>query len=74
MTKSSETLRTLDDLAAAGLIPAGDVEAAGLAQVFEQYAVAITPQMADLIDGDPANDPIARQFVPTTQELVTTAD
>lgn len=74
MSRSSDTLRTRDDLAAAGLIPADGVDSADLAQVFEQYAVAITPQMADLIEGDPATEPIARQFVPTAAELVTTAE
>ena len=61
------TLRTLPDLAAAGLLP--DAEMSALAPVAERYAVAITPHVAGLIDrADPA-DPIARQFVPTPAEL-----
>src|SRR5665213_162666 len=42
----------------------------GLAAVAERYAVAITPAMAALIEGDPATDPIGRQFVPQEAELV----
>jgi lysine 2,3-aminomutase len=42
-----------------------------LAAVAERYAVAITPEMAALIDGDPAQDPIGRQFVPQAAELDT---
>ena len=35
----------------------------------ERYAVAITPEMARLIDRADADDPIARQFVPDAREL-----
>jgi len=43
-------------------------------QVAEQFSVAVTDEMAALIDpGDP-NDPIAAQFVPSAAELVTTAE
>ena len=59
----AETLRTADDLVAAGL--ARDVSE--LAAVTAAYATAITPAMAALIDrADPA-DPIARQFVPSAR-------
>ena len=55
-------------LAAAGLIPAARL--AELERVAQRYAVALTPDMAALIDpADPA-DPIARQFVPDPAELV----
>jgi lysine 2,3-aminomutase len=40
-----------------------------LAAVAERYAVAITPHVEALIAGDPATDPIARQFVPQAVEL-----
>lgn len=61
------TLRTLDDLAEAGLLPADRVP--GLEAVAARYAVAVTPAMTALIDaGDPA-DPIARQFIPEAAEL-----
>jgi len=64
---NARTLRSASDLAAAGLI--APERAAALERVAAQYAVAITPAMADLIDsGDPAG-PIARQFVPDTAEL-----
>jgi lysine 2,3-aminomutase len=62
-------LRGVDDLVAAGLVREGD--AAALAPVAARYAVAVTPAMAALIDpADPA-DPIARQFIPSPEELRT---
>jgi lysine 2,3-aminomutase len=61
------TLRTPRDLVAAGLAPAE--RAAALERVAAQYAVAITPAVAELIDPlDPA-DPIGRQFLPSPAEL-----
>ncbi|WP_051356701.1 lysine-2,3-aminomutase-like protein [Azorhizobium doebereinerae] len=61
------TLRTADDLIAAGLAPAA--RRAALAAVAGRYAVAVTPELAAAIDrADPA-DPIARQFVPDAAEL-----
>ncbi|HKR90048.1 MAG TPA: lysine-2,3-aminomutase-like protein [Phenylobacterium sp.] len=64
---AARTLRTPASLAEAGLIAPEDV--AGLARVAAQYAVAITPAVAALVDrADPA-DPIARQFVPDLREL-----
>jgi lysine 2,3-aminomutase len=63
------TLRTLQDLTEHGLIDAGDAPA--LRPVAERYAIAVTPAMAALISGGPGSDPIARQFVPTTDELRT---
>jgi lysine 2,3-aminomutase len=63
----NETLRNPDDLARAGLIPPESLSA--LERVASRYAVAISPAMAALIEaGDPA-DPIARQFVPSPEEL-----
>lgn len=64
------TLRTADDLVAAGLAAPADRTA--LARVAERYAVAITPAMADLVAAADPCDPIARQFVPDPAELVTT--
>ncbi len=61
-------LRTVADLVDAGLVPAED--AAALAAVAARYAIAVTPEMAALIDrADLDNDPIARQFVPDVREL-----
>ncbi len=45
-----------------------------IAQVAARYAVAITPDMAALIDETDPSDPIACQFVPSEAELVTTPD
>lgn len=59
------TLRSAEDLAAAGLTQ----DAASLTGVMAAYATAITPSLAALIDrADPA-DPIARQFIPSPAEL-----
>ena len=63
----AKTLRLPSELAAAGLVPAERL--AGLERVAARYAVAITPDMAGLIDPDDPDDPIARQFVPSTAEL-----
>jgi lysine 2,3-aminomutase len=63
------TLRSIDRLAGAGLVPAD--AAAALEPVAARYAVAVTPAVAALIDrADPA-DPIARQYVPSAAELRT---
>jgi lysine 2,3-aminomutase len=64
---TAKTLRRADELAGHGLVPAARVEA--LARVAARYAVAITPAMAELINPDDADDPIARQFVPDPAEL-----
>ena len=65
-------LRNPEDLAGAGLIGPERVEP--LRPVVARYAVAITPAIADLIDVDDPDDPIARQFVPSERERDTTAD
>ena len=54
-------------MCAQALVPPEKLEA--LAEVAARYAVALTPAMADLIDGNDPNDPIARQFVPDAREL-----
>ncbi|MCE9522263.1 MAG: lysine-2,3-aminomutase-like protein [Alphaproteobacteria bacterium] len=64
---TARTLRTVDDLAAAALIPRENTET--LASVTARYALAITPAMAALIDTNDPTDPIARQFVPDAREL-----
>ncbi len=61
------TLRSPVALADAGLIAADRL--AGLERVAAQYAVAITPAMAELIEVSDADDPIARQFIPAEAEL-----
>src|SRR3954469_16415481 len=60
-------LRTPAELAAAGLITPEDMFA--LEPVAARYAIAITPAIADLIDAKAADDPIARQFVPSPAEM-----
>ncbi|MDP4026180.1 lysine-2,3-aminomutase-like protein [Methylobacterium sp. NEAU 140] len=63
----NRTLRSPEDLAAAGLLPADAAES--LRAVLARYAVAITPDMAELIEPDDPADPIARQFVPRAEEV-----
>jgi lysine 2,3-aminomutase len=63
--------RTLgaNELASAGLVELGRIEE--IRRVAEEFAVALTEDVAALIDpADPA-DPIAAQFVPSEAELVT---
>lgn len=62
-------LRSVADLVAAGIVPAGDTGV--LRKVSQKYAVAIPPALARLIDPDDPDDPIARQFVPHPAELET---
>lgn len=62
-----KTLRSPAALAQAGLVAPEDL--AGLERVAAQYAVAITPAMAELVQD--LADPIARQFVPCEAELDT---
>ena len=62
------TLRQPSDLIAHGLAPAalqGELE-----RVASRYAVAVTPHVASLIDRDDPNDPIARQYIPSPDELI----
>ena len=68
MRSAARTLRRPADLARAGLVAPGrlgDIE-----RVAAQYAVAISPALAELIDPSDPHDPIARQFVPDAAELV----
>ena len=67
MNVAPKTLRHLSELRDAGLLPVDHL--AALEQVAAQYAVAITPAMAELIDRADPHDPIARQFVPDAAEL-----
>jgi lysine 2,3-aminomutase len=65
------TLRDAGDLVAHGL--SRPAELAVLNKVASRYAIAVTPEIAALIDtGDPA-DPIARQFIPSAEELTSQA-
>jgi lysine 2,3-aminomutase len=64
---ATATLRTPQELVAQRLAPASS--RVQLEQVASRYAVAITPDVAALIDPDDPNDPIARQYVPSANEL-----
>ncbi|HWU18530.1 MAG TPA: lysine-2,3-aminomutase-like protein [Devosia sp.] len=66
------SLKNADDLVAAGLVSHEQRDA--LAAVAERYAIALTPAVVGLIDRDDPSDPIARQFIPTADELVTTPE
>lgn len=45
---------------------------AAIERVAERYAIAITPDVMDLIDRADSDDPIARQYVPDAREAFTT--
>jgi lysine 2,3-aminomutase len=62
------TLRQPAELIAHGLAPASAL--GELERVAARYAVAVTPDIAGLIDPNDPDDPIARQFIPTAHELV----
>src|SRR5471030_1317173 len=61
------TLRQPTELVAHGLASAVDLF--DLEQVAARYAIAVTPDMAALIDRNDPDDPIARQFIPSVEEL-----
>ena len=63
----TRTLRSAKDLVVAGLISPEQMP--GLERVAAQYAVAVTADLAALIDPADPEDPIARQFLPSEAEL-----
>ncbi len=65
----SRILRSVEDLAAAGLI--SGAETGPLRAVLDRYAVSVTAEMAELIEPGAPDDPIARQFLPDARECVT---
>jgi lysine 2,3-aminomutase len=67
-TNLARTLREPGELVAHGLARAADL--ADLEKVAARYAIAVTPAIAALIDRDDPHDPIARQFIPSADELV----
>lgn len=69
VANATNTIRSIAQLAEAGLAAAGDQPL--LEEVAARYAIAITPDIAALIDSSAADDPIARQFVPDARELFT---
>ncbi|MHC2088411.1 lysine-2,3-aminomutase-like protein [Methylobacterium sp.] len=66
------SLRNPAQLVEAGLVAPSDLSA--LEAVAARYAVSVTPDMAELIDPTDPADPIARQFLPRAEELVTRAE
>jgi lysine 2,3-aminomutase len=60
------------DFLARGLVSADKL--AEIRRVAEQFSVALTEDMAGLIDPGDADDPIAAQFVPSGAELETTPE
>jgi lysine 2,3-aminomutase len=66
------TLREPAELAAQGLVSVADLPA--LEKVAARYAIAVTPEVAALIDPDDPFDPIARQYIPSAEELVVQAN
>jgi lysine 2,3-aminomutase len=67
--RSATTLRQAAELVAHGLAPAADLS--DLEKVAARYAVAVTADIAALIDPRDPDDPIARQFIPSAEELTT---
>jgi lysine 2,3-aminomutase len=66
--KLAATLRQPAELIERSLAPASAL--ADLEKVAARYAIAVTPDIAALIDPDDPDDPIARQFIPDVAELV----
>ena len=62
------TLRAPAELVGHGLAP--PAELAELEDVAARYAVAVTADIAALIDRSDPDDPIARQFIPSAEELL----
>jgi lysine 2,3-aminomutase len=61
-----------DDFVANGLVAPERLDE--IRRVAERYSVAVTEDMAMLIDPGEPTDPIAAQFVPSAAELATTAE
>ena len=70
--KPAATLRDPTELVAQGLVAVEDL--ADLEKVAARYAVAVTPDVAALIDPDDPLDPIARQYIPSVEELIVQAN
>ena len=69
---NGRTVRSPSDLVARGLVDPEHLE--DLTAVAARYAIAITPAMAELIDAEAGDGAIAKQFVPTSDELETTRE
>jgi lysine 2,3-aminomutase len=69
--KPAVTLREPAELVAHGLAPAAALSE--LQEIAERYAIAVTPEIAALIEPGNPDDPIGRQFIPTAEELAHSA-
>jgi lysine 2,3-aminomutase len=67
--RAATTLKTPVDLISHGLASPESLPA--LERVAARYAVAVTPDIVALIDTSDPHDPIARQYIPSADELVT---
>jgi lysine 2,3-aminomutase len=67
MLSKDKTLRSIEDLVAAGILQA-DAEA-GLRPVAERFAVGVSPQMTAVIRAGAEDGPVRQQFVPDRREL-----
>lgn len=65
---TGKTFSSLEELAAAGF----GSRSPELEDVARRYSVAVTPQIAALINPDDRDDPVARQFLPDPRELIGT--
>lgn len=65
--KPRRTLRSVEDLVAAGLVRPQD--AADIDAVTREFSVAVSDEVAGLIDPAAAGDPIAAQYLPDRREL-----
>ena len=66
-TRRLKPIRTLNNLKVSGLVKAENLSK--LAKVVENFSLAITPHMQQLITKAADSDPISRQFIPSTKEL-----
>jgi lysine 2,3-aminomutase len=67
MSYARRTLSRAEDLVAAGLVPAA--RRGEISRIAERYALALTSEIAELIDVHNPRDPIGRQFLPEPAEL-----
>ena len=65
--RRASTLRQPSELVARGFAPSAALP--DLEKVASRYAVAVTDDIAALIDPSDPDDPIARQFIPSAEEL-----
>jgi lysine 2,3-aminomutase len=65
-------LSTLEELARFKQL--SEVELERLPEVLQRFRLGITPYFLSLIDPDDPHDPLARQAMPSLQELLTTGD